>query len=198
MHNNCFVKATLLFCIGLIGCTALTAEEIPWPLAQDYSRDPRPINKYIESLGTITNSKVVGTFRKQLRDRVAADKKIVASGEQNPQYERAKEELVRYDVFLGRLGQRLYFVFNGEVDLAKNKVTFNYASLRTRNSNVQVAAHKDDSKCYFFQNATGCIWKRKIWWRSKSSSVSCTTLSFSFKDWMIRNTKSIALWPINV
>ncbi|MBR4664588.1 MAG: hypothetical protein IKO93_12010, partial [Lentisphaeria bacterium] len=103
MCNKCFVKAALLLGIGLIVCTGtLTAEEIPWPLAQDYSRDPRPIQKYIEGLGTTTNSKVVGAFRKQLRDRVAEDKKIVASGEQNPQYERAKEELSRYDVFLGR------------------------------------------------------------------------------------------------
>ena len=152
MYNHGIIKVALCFCIGLIVCFGAHAEEIPWPLAEDYSRDARPIQAYIEKLGTITNSKEVGDFRKQLRARVEEDKKIVASGEQNPRYEQAKEELVRYDVFLGRLGQRLYFVFNGEVDLAKNSVTFNHAMLRTKNSNVQVAAHKDDSKCYFFQN----------------------------------------------
>jgi len=157
MSNHGFIKTVLLFCIGLSVCGIAQAEykyqtSCPWVLAEDFSRDGRKIQAYIEKLGTITNSKEVGNFRKQLRDRVAEDEKIVAAGSNHEKYEQAKEEISRYNVFLGKLGQRLYFFFDGEVDLAKNNVKFNRATLRTKNSNVEVAAHKDDGKCYFFQN----------------------------------------------
>ena len=106
MFGNNIIKAASVICIGLIAAAGtLAAEEIPWPLAEDYSRDSRRIDEYIKSLGTTTNSKVVGEFRKKLRARVEEDKKIVAAGSKHPRYEQAKEELDRYDVFLGRMGQ---------------------------------------------------------------------------------------------
>ena len=75
---------------------------------------------YIKQLGTITNSKAVGEFRKQLRDRVAEDEKIVAAGEKHPRYAQAKEELDRYEMFLDHMGHKLWFIFHGTVDLEKN------------------------------------------------------------------------------
>ena len=150
MFGNNIVKAASVICIGLIvGAGALAAEEIPWPLAEDYSRDSRRIDEYIKSLGTTTNSKVVGEFRKKLRARVEEDKKIVAAGSKHPRYEKAKEELDRYDVFLGRMGQELYFIFKGEVDLKKNNVTFDYARLSIPKSNVRVMS-ADGKNVYFF------------------------------------------------
>ena len=96
MYDKGIIKATLCFCIGLIVCSGALADEIPWPLAKDYSQDSKPIDEYIKQLGTTTNSKAVGEFRKQLRARVAEDEKIVAAGEKHPRYEQAKEELDRY------------------------------------------------------------------------------------------------------
>lgn len=150
MFGNTIFKAASIVCIGLaVGAGTLAAEEIPWPLAEDYSRDSRRIDEYIKSLGTTTNSKVVGEFRKKLRARVEEDKKIVAAGDKHPRYEQAKEELGRYDVFLGRMGQKLYFIFNGEVDLKKNNVAFQYAQLRIPKSSVRVKS-MDGKNVYFF------------------------------------------------
>ena len=140
------------FCVGLTVCAgALTAEEIPWPLAKDYSEDTKPIDEYIKQMGTITNSKLVGDFRKQLRDRIAEDEKIVAAGEKHPRYEQAKEELDRYDFFLGTMGHRLWFIFHGNVDLEKNNVSFDYAQLDIPRSNVRVMS-TDGKNVYFFKN----------------------------------------------
>ena len=150
MNRKNFIKAALFLCFGL-SVGVLAAEEIPWPLAEDYSRDSRPIDKYIKELGTTTNCKLVGEFRKQLRARVAEDEKIVAAGDKHPRYEQAKEELDRYEVFLGRMEQEFYFIFHGNVDLEKNNVAFDYAQLRTKNSNVRVMS-TDGKNVYFFQN----------------------------------------------
>ncbi|MBP5532219.1 MAG: hypothetical protein J6Y54_09370 [Lentisphaeria bacterium] len=59
MNRKYFIKAALFLCFGL-SVGVLAAEEIPWPLAEDYSRDSRPIDKYIKELGTTTNSKLFG------------------------------------------------------------------------------------------------------------------------------------------
>lgn len=152
MFSKGIIKATLGFCVGLIVCAgALTAEEIPWPLAKDYSQDSKPIVEYVKQLGTTTNSKAVGEFRKQLRARVAEDEKIVAAGEKHPRYEQAKEELDRYDFFLGTMGHRLWFIFHGTVDMGKNNVAFDYALLSIPRSNVRVMS-TDGKNVYFFRN----------------------------------------------
>ena len=150
MNRKTFIKATLFLCLGL-SAVALAAEEIPWPLAKDYSQDSKPIDDYVKQLGTITNSKQVGDFRKQLRARVAEDEKIVAAGEKHPRYEQAKEELDRYDFFLGTMGHRLWFIFHGNVDLEKNNVSFDYAQLDIPRSNVRVMS-TDGKNVYFFKN----------------------------------------------
>ena len=150
MNRKTFIKATLFLCLGL-SAVALAAEEIPWPLAKDYSQDSKPIDDYVKQLGTITNSKQVGDFRKQLRARVAEDEKIVAAGEKHPRYEQAKEELDRYDFFLGTMGHRLWFIFHGNVDLEKNNVSFDYAQLDIPKSNVRVMS-TDGKNVYFFKN----------------------------------------------
>ena len=152
MFKNVFIKASLVICLGAGICAcAQAADEIPWPLAKDYSQDSKPIDDYVKSLGTITNSKVVDEFRKQLRARVAEDEKIVAAGDKHPRYEQAKEELDRYETFLGRMGHRLWFIFHGQVDLKKNNVTFDYALLHIPRSNVRVMS-ADGKNVYFFKN----------------------------------------------
>lgn len=152
MFGKAITKAALVICLGSGICAAaLTAEEIPWPLAKDYSQDTKPIDEYVKQLGTTTNSKIVGEFRKQLRARVAEDEKIVAAGDKHPRYEQAKEELDRYDTFLGRMGHRLWFIFHGKVEMEKNNVTFDYALLAVPRSNVRVMS-TDGVNVYFFQN----------------------------------------------
>ena len=152
MFSKSIIKTALCFCIGLVvGAGVLTAEEIPWPLAKDYSQDTKPIDDYIKQLGTATNSKAVGEFRKQLRARVAEDEKIVAAGEKHPKYEQAKEELDRYELFLDHMGHRLWFIFHGNVDLEKNNVSFDYAQLDIPRSNVRVMS-TDGKNVYFFKN----------------------------------------------
>ena len=173
MHNTGIIKAALAlsvvttFCAygqfggalnkmkksasAAVSSTAAHQTPCPWVLEKDYSRETQPLQDYYKQLGTTSNSKVVGDFRKQLRARVAEDEKIVAAGSSHPLYEQAKEELDRYDFFLGWLGQRLYFIFNGKVELEKNNVAFDYAMLRTKTSNVRVMS-KDGKNVYFFQN----------------------------------------------
>ena len=152
MFGNIIVKAVSVICLGAGVCAAaLSAEEIPWPLAKDYSQDSKPIDDYIKQLGTTTNSKAVGEFRKQLRARVAEDEKIVAAGEKHPRYEQAKEELDRYEMFLDHMGHRLWFIFHGTVDMEKNNVTFDYAQLDIPRSNVRVMS-TDGKNVYFFKN----------------------------------------------
>ena len=151
MYDKGIIKATLCFCVGLIVCSGVLADDIPWPLAKDYSQDTKPIDEYIKQLGTTTNSKVVGEFRKQLRDRVAEDEKIVAAGDKHPRYEQAKEELERYELFLDHMGHRLWFIFHGKVDMEKNNVAFDYAQLAIPRSNVRVMS-TDGENVYFFKN----------------------------------------------
>ena len=159
MHNSGIIKATLFLCLGLSVCAVARAEyqyqtPCPWPLAEDYSRDARPIQAYIEKLGTITNSKEVGEFRKQLRARVEEDKKIIAEGKRDKQYDQAEEEIKRYNHFLDALySYTMRFMFTGQVTVGKEKthVDFQYADLRTSNSSVRVAAYVEDKKMYFFQ-----------------------------------------------
>lgn len=145
------VKAVSILCVGLAVGVGVSAAECPWPMAEDFSQDTRRIDEYIKSLGTITNSKQVGEFRKQLRDRVAEDEKIVAAGEKHPRYEQAKAELDRYELFLDHMGHRLWFIFHGNVDLEKNNVTFDYAQLAIPRSNVRVMS-TDGKNVYFFKN----------------------------------------------
>lgn len=152
MFGKGVINIVSVICLALGICAAApAAEEIPWPLAKDYSQDSKPIDDYIKQLGTTTNSKIVGEFRKKLRARVAEDEKIVAAGTKHPRYEQAKEELDRYDTFLGHMGHRLWFIFHGNVDLKKNNVTFDYAQLDIPRSNVRVMS-TDGKNVYFFRN----------------------------------------------
>ena len=156
MRKSCFIRTALLLGIGLSVCATALAEyryqnPCPWVLAEDFTRDTRAFQAYYAKLGTTTNGKEVGKFRDQLRARIEEDKKIVAAGSSHEKYEQAQEELGRYGFFLGWLEQRLYFIFNGQVDLEKNNVTFEYATLRTKNSNVRVMS-ADGKNVYFFQN----------------------------------------------
>ena len=150
MYEN-IIRKTLALCLGLTLCASMYASECPWPLAKDYSQDTKPIKEYVKQLGTVTNSKIVGDFRKQLRARVAEDEKIVAAGDKHPKYEQAKAELDRYELFLDVMGHRLWFIFHGNVDLEKNNVTFDYAQLAIPRSNVRVMS-QDGKNVYFFQN----------------------------------------------
>ena len=155
MHSSGIVKTSLVFCIGLFICAGARAGECPWPLAKDYSGfgEDQPIKDYIKKLGVTSNSREVGDFRKQLRDRVAEDEKIIASGVKGDRYEKAKAEIDRYEFFLGSLMRVLDFKFNGKVEVGKDKthVDFEYAQLDIPTSNVRVAAYAGDKKMYFFQ-----------------------------------------------
>ena len=140
--------------------TALTAEyqyenPCPWVLEKDYDRDSKPIDDYIETLGTTTDSSIVGKFREELRARVAEDEAILEKwkndGSRDKLCRQAEAELERYDCFLSTMGHRLWFIFHGNVDMEKNNVAFDYAMLRTTNSNVKVMS-TDGENVYFFQS----------------------------------------------
>lgn len=156
MFENVVIKAFFVICLGSALCTAAWAgyqyqTPCPWVLAQDFSQNNQPLKDYYKKLGTTTNGKIVGEFRKQLRARVAEDEKIVAAGSSHEKYEQAKEELDRYEGFLGWLDQRLWFIFHGTVDLKKNNVSFDYALLSIPRSNVRVMS-TDGKNVYFFRN----------------------------------------------
>ena len=121
--------------------------ELPWVMAKE---DRDAITKYIDELGRITNSKLVGDFKKAIDARAEEDRKIVeANGDEA---DKAKDELSLYNLFLDQLGhQTLVGYFEGDVDLEKNIVNFKELRIRTTNSSVYVRTCPADKKLYFYE-----------------------------------------------
>ena len=127
--------------------------ELPWVMEKT---DRDAINKYIASLGRITDSKQVGDFKKALDARAEEDRRIIEA--KGKEADAAKEELDRYELFLDELGhQTLVGYFNGDIDLAKKSVNFKELRIRTVNSSVFVRISSDDKKPYFYEmNGARC------------------------------------------
>lgn len=121
--------------------------ELPWVMAKE---DRDAIDKYIDELGRVTNSKQVGDLKKALEARAEEDRRIVEA--KGDEADAAKEELDRYELFLDQLGhQTLVGYFDGDVDLAKQVVNFKQLRLRTKNSSVYVRTCPEDKKLYFYE-----------------------------------------------
>ena len=148
MYDKSILKAALCFGIGLIvGAAALSAEEIPWPLANDYSRDNRDLKAYVEKLGQ-EDSKAVKALDKQLRDRIEEARKIVASN--GPGKARAEQDIERYEIFLSAVSDPVRFGFNGKIDIAKKSMTFDSYKLFVDRRTTLVMRSSKDKKYYFF------------------------------------------------
>ncbi len=121
--------------------------ELPWVMAKE---DRDAIAKYIDELGRITNSKLVGDFKKAIDARAEEDRQIVEAG--IDEADKAKEELRLHNLFLDQLGyQTLVGYFNGDVDVEKKIVNFKELRIRTSNSSVYVRTCPEDKKLYFYE-----------------------------------------------
>ena len=119
---------------------------LPWPMEKE---DRDRISKYVEELGQISNSKLVGDLKDALEARAAEDRKIVEAKVDG--WEKAQEELDLYDLFLDQLGHRtVVFDFEGDVDLENKTVNFRQVSIRTYNSTIYVHP-AEDKKVYFYE-----------------------------------------------
>ncbi len=127
---------------------------LPWPMEKE---DRDRIAKYVEELGQITNSKLVGDFKKALDARAEEDRRIVEANVAGAA--KAKEELDLYELFLDQVGyQALVGYFDGDVDLEKNVVNFKQVRIRTSNSSVYVRTSPEDKKLYFYEsNGARCF-----------------------------------------
>lgn len=127
---------------------------LPWPMEKE---DRDRISKYVEELGQISNSKLVGDLKDALEARAAEDRKIVEAKVDG--WEKAQEELDLYDLFLDQLGHRtVVFDFDGDVDLENKTVNFRQVSIRTYNSTIYVRPSADDKKLYFYEaNKARCF-----------------------------------------
>ena len=140
--------------MAMFGAKAAHNTALPWPMEQE---DRARIAKYVDELGRITNSKLVGDFKKALDARAEEDRKIVAANGDDA--DKAKEELALYDLFLDQVGHlALVGYFDGDVDLEKNIVNFREVRIRTVNSSVYVRVSPEDKKQYFYEaNGARCF-----------------------------------------
>lgn len=121
--------------------------ELPWVMAKE---DRDAISKYIDELGRVTNSKLVGDFKKAIDARAEEDRRIVEADVDEA--DKAKDELRLYNLFLDQLGhQTLVGYFDGDVDLEKKIVNFKELRIRTSNSSVYVRTCPEDKKLYFYE-----------------------------------------------
>ena len=119
---------------------------LPWPMEKE---DRERIAKYVEELGQISNSKLVGDLKDALEARAAEDRKIVEAKVDG--WEKAQEELDLYSLFLDQLGHRtVVFDFQGDVDLETKMVNFRQVGIRTYNSTIYVRP-AEDKKVYFYE-----------------------------------------------
>ena len=127
---------------------------LPWPMEKE---DRDRISKYVDELGRITNSKLVGDFKKELEARAEEDRKIVEA--KGDDADKAKEELDLYDLFLDQLGfLPTVGYFEGDFDAEKNIVNFRELRIRTTNSSVFVRTSPEDKKLYFYEsNGARCF-----------------------------------------
>ena len=149
MYDKGIIKAILCFCIGLIvGAGALTAAEIPWPLTRDDNGEQNgPAAEYLKNLGKEPREAVIA-LDKQLRERIAEDRKIVAAG--GPGKDQAEKEIERYDAFLSKLSEPARYDFNGKIDLVKKSMTFDFYTVFVDRRTTKVMRFAKDKKYYFF------------------------------------------------
>ena len=136
-----------------LGASLAHKAPLPWPMEKE---DRDRIAKYVEELGQISNSKLVGELKDALEARAAEDRKIVEAKVDG--WEKAQEELSLYNLFLDQLGHRtVVFDFTGDVDLETKMVNFKQVSIRTYNSTIYVRP-AEDKKVYFYEaNKARCF-----------------------------------------
>ena len=148
MYDKNIIKTALCFCIGLIvGVSALTAAEIPWPLTRDDNGEQNgPAAEYLKKLGKEPREAVIA-LDKQLRERIAEDRKIVAAD--GPGKAEAEKEIERYEKFLSTLTDPIRFSFNGKIDIAKKSMTFDSYQIFVDRRTTHVMRLSKDKKYYF-------------------------------------------------
>jgi len=135
----------------------------PWVLEEmDDQTFDNKVKAYINDLGSITNSKLVGEFKEALLLRAHEDSVEYArlkdhwgkmEGEQTRAWRALEKELDRYESFLYALGNNtVRFAFEGNVTLNGTTANCEFKSVRlmTTNSSVLVKCDANDDKFYFY------------------------------------------------
>jgi len=136
----------------------------PWVMEKMHRSDfEDKVSAYVKELGTITNSKLVGDFKKALLLRAHEDSLEYDRLKPNfPQmnesqslaYHNLENELEQYHAFLCALGDLTVLpAFVGKATLEGTIFDLEFESLRlwTTNSSVQVKYDGQDEKKYFYQ-----------------------------------------------
>ena len=144
-----FLAASAVFCLTYEVAAEPSAPR-PWVLEKDDDgRLDGPIGKYVANLGK-EDSKAVKELDKQLRARIAEDRKIVAAG--GPGKAEAEKEIERYEKFLSMVSDPIRFGFNGKIDLVKKSMTFDSYQVSVYRRTTHVQRNRADKKYYFFGN----------------------------------------------
>ena len=141
-----FLAASAIFCLTYELSAEPTAPR-PWVLEKDDDgRDDGPLAQYVKNLGKEDRNAVI-ELDKQLRARIAEDRKIVAQGGAGKA--EAEKEIERYEKFLSALSDPLRFSFNGKIDLAKKSMTFDSYQIFVDRRTTHVMRLSKDKKYYF-------------------------------------------------
>ena len=139
----------MLFAASAVFCLAgaLHAAPVPWVLAKDDDgQSDSPVKQYVKNLGKEPREAVIA-LDKQLRERIAEDRKIIASN--GPGKAAAQKEIERYESFLDELGDPLRFCFNGKIDIVKKSMRFDSYRVPVYRRTTMVMRNPQDKKYYF-------------------------------------------------
>ena len=112
----------------------------------DGRSDDSPVAQYAKNLGK-QDKEAVKALDKQLRERIAEARKIVAAD--GPGKAEAEKEIERYESFLSKISDPIRFSFNGKIDLAKKSMTFDSYQIFVDRRTTHVMRLSKDKKYYF-------------------------------------------------
>ena len=141
---NLFLTASAILCLSC----ELAAAPRPWVLEKDDdgSRDDSPLAVYAKNLGK-EDKEAVKALDKQLRERIAEARKIVAAD--GPGKAEAEKEIERYETFLSKISDPVRFSFNGKIDIEKKSMTFDSYQIFVDRRTTHVMRLSKDKKYYF-------------------------------------------------
>jgi len=140
-----FLATSAIFCLAC----QLSAAPRPWVLEKDDDgrSDDSPVAQYAKNLGK-QDKEAVKALDKQLRERIAEARKIVAAD--GPGKAEAEKEIERYEAFLSKISDPIRFSFNGKIDIAKKSMTFDSYQIFVDRRTTHVMRLSKDKKYYFF------------------------------------------------
>lgn len=143
-----FLAASAIFCLTVNTLSAAGRTALPWVLEKDDEGGKNsPVSRYLQRLGREDRKDVI-ELDKQLRARIAEDRKIVAANAAGK--EGAQKEIERYEKFLFALGDPIRFCFNGKIDTAKKSMTFESFQVSIHRRTTKVMRNPKDKKYYFY------------------------------------------------